>query len=481
MKSIYLTDLSAEEGRDHVFDHEVGHSLGLMHTFNYGCDMTTHGDYVLDTPTHAGASNICDYSFDSCPENEGNDPVDNAMNYVYGSECQIGITRGQRERMLWAINSWVPTLLNPTENTISVPEDYSTIQEALDNANEDATIHVRPGVYYENLNWPNTSGLHLIGNGPDSTIIDGNQMGRVITVDDDDSPPAEISGFKITNGYVPNYQKGGGIELEMVGNILFSNLQVVNNDAYNGGGIYIEGIETLWNDQVQITLDQVEITNNHARNSGGGFLTSGNFVSILFRSVTVANNTAESSGGGIATSIGNYGVILNSIIWNNTPDNIDAMVFPYYSNIENGYDHFESVEIINMDPLFVSDSDFSLQAGSPCIDAGSPFIEVILNPSHMLPGETWMNGIMVDLNPAYYGGYAPDMGTYEYPSSYQYVVLGDLNFDGDINIADVVITVGIILETVIPNDNQIEAADFNGDDVINVVDVIQIVGIILED
>lgn len=483
MKSIYLTDLSADEGRDHVFDHEVGHSLGLLHTFNYGCDMNTHGDYVLDTPTHAGASNVCDYSFDSCPEDDGNDPVDNAMNYVYGSECQIGITRGQRERMLWAIDNWVPTLLNPAENTISVPEDFLTIQEAFDNANENATIHVSPETYYENLNWPNTSGLHLIANGPDSTIIDGSQNGRVITVDDEDSPPAEISGFKITNGYAPNYQGGGGIELIMVGDILLSNLKIVNNEAYHGGGIFVEGLGAYWNGQVHITLDHVEITNNHARNNGGGFSANGyvDLVSTLFKSVTIANNSAENpTGSGIIFSQGNYGVILNSIVWNNTPNNLMGMLFPYYSNIEGG-SAFESVEVLDIDPLFVGDNDFRLQADSPCIDVGSPYIDVFLDPYHILPGDMWMNGIMVDLNPAYYGGIAPDMGAYEYPSSYQYVVLGDLNFDGYINVVDVIITVGIILGTFIPDTIELEAADLNGDGAINVVDVIQIVGLILDD
>ena len=161
MKGLYLTDLTAEEGRDHVFDHEVGHSLGLLHTFNYGCDLNSHGDYVDDTPTHTSANNVCDYTVDTCPDDPGNDPVDNVMNYVYGSECQMGFSIGQFDRTLWAINNWVPTLIDTIIDAISVPEDYATIQEALDSAEVGFSIHVSPGTYIENIQWPNTDDLFL--------------------------------------------------------------------------------------------------------------------------------------------------------------------------------------------------------------------------------------------------------------------------------------------------------------------------------
>jgi pectin methylesterase-like acyl-CoA thioesterase len=54
--------------------------------------------------------------------------------------------------------------------TINVPDDYASIQEALDNAEEGATVFVKKGVYVENpvVN----KSISLVGEDRDSTVID---------------------------------------------------------------------------------------------------------------------------------------------------------------------------------------------------------------------------------------------------------------------------------------------------------------------
>ena len=410
MKGLYLTDLAAEEGRDHVFDHEVGHSLGLLHTFNYGCDIDSHGDYVSDTPTHTSANNVCDYTVDTCPDDFGNDPVDNVMNYVYGSECQMGFSIGQFDRALWAINNWVPTLIDTTIDVISVPEDYASIQEALDSAEAGFSIHVSPGTYFENIQWPDIDNLALIGAGSDSTIIDGNQNGRVIKVGDGASSPLEISGFTITNGSTNG--RGGGIQIKMTGDILLSDLTISNNQANTGGGIIVEGIGGAWNGEAHVTVENVIFSGNHAAGNGGGYCVYDDYVSTLFKSVTFANNSAGGSGGGMHIyGMSHYAVLANSILWNNIPDDINGNVSSYYSNL-NG--DIGGVGNFTANPLFVDSTDFHLQQESPCIDAGSALVIINLD-SLMLPGEDWMGDTIINIDPSYYGGNTPDMGAFESP------------------------------------------------------------------
>jgi parallel beta-helix repeat protein len=112
---------------------------------------------------------------------------------------------------------------SPTILTVgSGPEDFRTIQEAINNASSGDTIFVRNGTYYENIVINKT--ITLIGENRDFTIVNGDKTDHVITIEADN---VSIQGFTIMKSGPLQY---GGIFLKppSAGNIITNNKIIEN-------------------------------------------------------------------------------------------------------------------------------------------------------------------------------------------------------------------------------------------------------------
>jgi len=102
--------------------------------------------------------------------------------------------------------------------TIIVPDDYSTIREAVNRAKPGDLVYVRAGTYFEKevtINKP----LTLIGENRSTTVIDGD--GTWVCVYIQSTYNVNVSGFTIQNGY--------GIYLYRSKNVVISGNTISNN------------------------------------------------------------------------------------------------------------------------------------------------------------------------------------------------------------------------------------------------------------
>jgi parallel beta-helix repeat protein len=280
---------------------------------------------------------------------------------------------------------------------IIVPDNYSTIQGAINAASNGCTIIVRDGTYYENINFNGKAITVRSENGAGTTTIEGNDNGRVVTFDSGENNDSVLDGFFITNG---SAQVGGGIRCYNA-SPLIKNCTISGNYFPGNGG----GISSMGDAQDFLRIENCVITNNTADSSGGGIsfggwnwpiitntIISGNTAGMygggvvtynaipLFRNCTIAYNSSSYAGGGFASiTSGTTIIAINSILWGNTaagnPNEVHmggGTVDISYSDIDPALITINGSEVpalsnnINADPLM--DAGYHLAANSPCID-----------------------------------------------------------------------------------------------------------------
>ncbi|MHC4944266.1 MAG: IPT/TIG domain-containing protein [Planctomycetota bacterium] len=213
---------------------------------------------------------------------------------------------------------------NSTEPAIHVPGDYPTIQEAVDAAVDGDTILVAPGIYVENIVFPakeilvrsdvdGTSGTFDIS--PETTFIDGNQSGVVITFQGGRNGDPSLIGFTIVNGYNPYFlNTAGGIYCEEDSAPTIMNNIIIGNRCDFGTG----GLKSDASSSSQMIANNIVSGNSSHFAGSGGMMIVGSYASHSIAGNIISGNSSEVTCGGLSVSgIGSSHSVVNNYIAGN--------------------------------------------------------------------------------------------------------------------------------------------------------------------
>ncbi len=125
--------------------------------------------------------------------------------------------------------------------THEVPADYSTIQQAINAADNGDVIVVSPGTYEENIDFKGKD-IGLRSADPEdpetvsATIIVGQGNGTVVTMQSGESSNSALEGFTITGGEASRH--GGGMIIDGSSPVIRGNI-IEENTAQRGAGAFV--------------------------------------------------------------------------------------------------------------------------------------------------------------------------------------------------------------------------------------------------
>jgi parallel beta-helix repeat protein len=173
------------------------------------------------------------------------------------------------------------------------PADFSIIQDAISYASKGDEIEVRPGTYYQTVNFDGKAVRLYSSDGPEVTTIDANGAYHVVQCVSSEDANTILKGFTITggaaNGAVPKDQRGGGMynyqSSPTVTNCTFSS----NSASNNGGGMF--------NYQSSPTVTNCTFSDNSAAIDGGGMYNQDNSSPTITNCIFTVNTAGQYGGG----------------------------------------------------------------------------------------------------------------------------------------------------------------------------------------
>jgi len=206
---------------------------------------------------------------------------------------------------------WAMGIGGAGAQVVEVPEDYATVQGAIDAVTTGGFVIVWPGTYQENLRIVDKE-VHLssVFSGyrysASSTILDGGGAGPVIEFSGAGCAGSSVSGFTLTNG---SGGYGGAIGGEGQ-DVLVQYNRIVKNESTSFGGA-VSGINGV------IQFNAIDM--NHTKYAGGGLYKCNGSIrnNVISRNAVVNINSSSlalAGGGGLYKC---DGVICNNYVLSN--------------------------------------------------------------------------------------------------------------------------------------------------------------------
>jgi parallel beta-helix repeat protein len=248
---------------------------------------------------------------------------------------------------------------------ITVPDNYTKIQWAIDNATAGATIEVHSGIYYENVNVNKQLTLSGIG----MPVVDAGISGSAITLS---ANGITLEGFTATGG--GNYPEAG-IKV-------FSNNNTLrgNNASNNGYGIILSSSgknNTLSGNNASSNDYGIFLSSSSNNTLSGNNVKSNTYYGIFLGSSgnnTLRGNNASKNYYGIdMSSSNNNNIYHNNLIENtyqaldNTNTNFWNTGYPSGGNYWSDYTGFDLESGVNQDITGsdgIGDSPYSISDGA---------------------------------------------------------------------------------------------------------------------
>jgi len=206
-----------------------------------------------------------------------------------------------------------PVTLTAYPITIIVPDNYTTIQGAINNASSGATIFVRKGTYYEHVVINKT--ITLVGEDRNSTIIDGYETGNVIHIRADN---VTIKGFTLRNSGM--YLYSGVFVDHSTGSVITNNIVIYN---YEGISLLYSSGNVVCDNTISSNCDGIYLYYSSSNVVSSNTIFSSNYDGIYLyysSSNVVSSNVILHNGfAGMTLYISSSNVVCGNTILSNYP------------------------------------------------------------------------------------------------------------------------------------------------------------------